>query len=129
MRVATPIELSDSERAQLVSLSRSQKTSVRLAQRANILLLAADGMQNLRIASQLGMSRFKVSRWRERYAAQGLAGIEKDAPRPGRKPKLSAAKRRQIVCMTLEEKPAGATHWSRDRMAEVAAVSASTVGR
>ncbi len=86
-------------------------------------------MQNLQIASQLGMSRFKVSRWRERYAAQGLAGIEKDALRPGRKPKLSAAKRRQIVRMTLEEKPANATHWSPDRMAGVAAVSASTVGR
>jgi transposase len=83
MRVATPIELGEQQRAQLVALSRSQKASVRLAQRASIVLLAADGMQNLQIASQLGMSRFKVSRWRERYAAQGLPGIEKDAPRPG----------------------------------------------
>lgn len=129
MRVAPPIELGDQQRAKLVVLSRSQKASVRLAQRASIVLLAADGMQNLQIAQRLGISRFKVSRWRERYAAHGLPGIEKDAPRPGRKPKLSGAKRRQIVRMTLEEKPANATHWSRDRMAGVAAVSASTVGR
>jgi len=112
-----------------VRVSRSQKGAVRLAQRAHIILLAAEGLQNLQIASRLGMSRFKVSRWRERYAALGLPGIEKDAPRSGRKLKHSAAKRRQIVRMTLEEKPANATHWSRDTMAGAADVSASTVGR
>ena len=129
MRVATPIELGDQQRKELARLSRSQKVAVRLAQRARIVLLAADGVQNLQIASRLGVSRCKVSRWRERYAALGLPGIEKDAPRPGRKPKLSAAKRREIVRMTLEEKPANATHWSRHTMAGAAAVSASTVGR
>lgn len=129
MRVAALIELGDEQRAQLVALSRGQKTSVRLAQRSKIVLLAAEGMQNLEIAGQLGISRFKVSRWRERYAALGLPGIEKDAPRPGRKPKVSASKRGEIVHMTLHEKPVKATHWSRERMAEVAGVSASTVGR
>ena len=129
MRVATAIELGDQQRKELARLSRAQKVAVRLAQRARIVLLAADGMRNLQIASRLGVSRFKVSRWRERYAALGLPGIEKDAPRSGRKPKLSAAKRREIVRRTLEEKPAKATHWSRDTMAGAAAVSASTVGR
>lgn len=129
MRAATVIELGDQQRKELVRLSRGQRVSVRLAQRVRIVLLAADGLQNLQIAAQLGISRFKVSRWRERYATLGLPGIQKDAPRPGRKPKVSADQRRQIVRMTLEEKPANATHWSRDRMAEAATVSASTVGR
>lgn len=129
MRVATAIELEDQQRKELARLSRGQKISVRLALRARIVLLAADGLQNLQIAARLGMSRFKVSRWRERYAALGLAGIENDAPRSGRKPEHSVAKRRQIVRMTLEEKPANATHWSRTTMAGATAVSASTVGR
>ena len=129
MRAATVIELGDQQRKELVRLSRGQRVSVRLAQRVRIVLLAADGLQNLQIAAQLGISRFKVSRWRERYATLGLPGIQKDAPRPGRKPKVSADQRRQIVRMTLEEKPANATHWSRDRMAEAATVSASTIER
>jgi transposase len=129
MRTATVIELGDQQRKELVRLSQGQKVSVRLAQRAHIVLLAAEGLQNLQIAARLGMSRFKVSRWRERYATLGVSGIEKDAPRPGRKPKVSAERHRQIVRMTLEDKPVNATHWSRDTMAAAATVSASTVGR
>lgn len=127
MRTATAIELGDQQRTELLRLSRGQKVSVRLAQRAQIILLAVDGLQNLQIADRLGVSRFKVSRWRECYATLGLAGIEQDAPRPGRTPKVSAEQRRQIVRMKLEEKPANAAHWSRERMAEAATVSASTL--
>jgi transposase len=129
MRVASAIELEEKERENLLSLSRSRKTSVRLAERAKIVLLASSGMQNIDIAAKLQVSRFKVGRWRERYAQHGLAGIEKDAPRPGRQPSISEAKRKSIVKMTLEEKPPKATHWSRSRMAERAGVSDSTVGR
>ena len=129
MRVASAIELEEKERQNLLSLSRSRKTSVRLAERAKIVLLANSGMQNIEIAAKMQVSRFKVSRWRERYAQHGLAGIEKDAPRPGRQPSISEAKRKKIISMTLEEKPPNATHWSRSRMAKRAGVSDSTVGR
>ena len=71
MRVAPEIVLTDDERVELTKLSRSQLTSVRLAQRARIVLLAADGMQNKEIAQQLGVGRVQVSRWRERYASRG----------------------------------------------------------
>ena len=54
MRVAPEIVLTDEERAELTRLVRSKLTSVRLAQRARIVLLAADGMQNKDIAEQLG---------------------------------------------------------------------------
>jgi transposase len=113
----------------LTEISRSQKTSVRLAQRAKIILLAAEGMQNIEIGGELGISRFKVSRWRVRYRQFGLSGIEKDAPRSGRKPKLPATKRKEIVRITLQQKPENATHWSCRRMAAKAGVSAATVGR
>lgn len=129
VRVASSISLEEGERAELESLTRSRTTSVRLAERARIVLLADSGLQNIEIAEKLNVSRFKVSRWRERYLQHGLAGIEKDAPRPGRQPSISEAKRKKIVKMTLEEKPPDATHWTRSKMAKVAGVSDSTVGR
>lgn len=81
MRVAPKIVLSEEEQAALTRLVRSRLTSVRLAQRARIVLLAADRMQNKEIAEQLGIGRVQVSRWRERYAQARLAGIEHDFPR------------------------------------------------
>ena len=58
---------------------------MRLARRAKIVLLAAQGKENIEIASALGVGRVQVGRCRERYAKQGFAGIERDLPRGGRK--------------------------------------------
>jgi transposase len=49
-----------------------------------------------------------VARWRSRFNRLGLSGIEKDAPRPGRKPQISAKRVKQIVRMTTQEKPSDA---------------------
>src|SRR5438034_11095782 len=70
-----------------------------------------------------------VARRRERFIERGLAGIEKDAPRPGRKPKLSAARVEEIVRKTTQETPSQATHWSTRSMARAAGVSEATVRR
>ena len=129
MRKATVIELTEKERGVLVALSRGKKVSVRLAQRAALVLLAADGQENIAIAASLKITRQRVARWRGRYAAQGLEGIAMDAPRSGRIPKLSSASKRQVVKRTLEEQPPAATHWSRSTMASASGLSDSTVGR
>ena len=71
VRVAPEIVLSDQEHAVLDDLSRSKLTSVRLALRARIVLLAAQGLQNKDIALALEVGRIQVSRWRERYLACG----------------------------------------------------------
>jgi len=62
---------------------RSSAGRAGLAQRARIVLLAADGESNTAIAEKVGVSRPTVIGWRERYAASGLAGLE-DEPRSGR---------------------------------------------
>ena len=102
---------------------------MRLAERAKIVLLADDGLENQQIAAKLGISCPKASRWRGRYARLGLAGIEKDAPRPGRNRSIDDEQRAAIVRKTLHEKPEGQTHWSRSTMAKASGVSDSTVGR
>jgi transposase len=126
MRVASAIELDETQRAELVKLAHSNTTEVRLARRAGIVLLAADGLDNRTIAGLIGVGRIQVGRWRERYAAGGLKAIEQDLPRAGRKPKVDPA---EIVRLTTQTKPRGATQWSTRTLAAVAGVSDTTVQR
>lgn len=129
MRVARTIELNSSEKSKLTKLSKGRRTSVRLAERSKIILLAAEGKDNQEIGKKLGITRQKAGRWRLRYAERGLAGIEKDAPRPGRYPKYNRAVVEEVVGKTLHEKPNNATHWSRSSMAKATGLSDSTIGR
>ena len=126
MRKAPVIELSSAERAQLMRLARSKTSSVRLARRAQIVLGAADGLDNETIAAQVGAGRVQVGRWRTRYAEGGLAAIEQDLPRGGRPVKVDAAR---IVRLTTQTLPAAATHWSTRTMAAQVGVSDTTVLR
>ncbi len=112
MRAASNIVLTNTEQATLERWVRGRVTEARLVQRARIVLEAARGCTNKAIAESLGIGSHTVGRWRRRFAAQRCAGIEKDAPRPGRKP----VRRNEVVGLIIEtttkEKPAGATHWS-----------------
>ena len=126
MRVAPEIVLTDEERAELAKLIRSKLTSVRLVQRARIVLLAADGLQNKEIAAQLDIGRVQVARWRERYGELRRAGIERDLPRGAPPVKVDVAR---LVELTTQSKPEAATHWSTRTMAEKLGVSAASVSR
>lgn len=126
MRVAPAIVLTKEQEAELTELVRSRLTSVRLSQRAQIVLLAAQGVRNKDIAEQLGIGRVQVARWRKRYLASGLAGIERDLPRGAPPVKVDVER---LVELTTQSKPEAATHWSTRKMGGVLGVSASTVMR
>ena len=126
MRVAPEIVLTEEEHAELAKLVRSKLSSVRLAQRARIVLLAAEGIQNKAIALQLGVGRVQVARWRERYAEARLAGIERDLPRGGPPAKVDVAR---LVELTTQTTPVAATQWSTRTMAAELGVSAASVSR
>ena len=126
VRVAPEIVLTSDERAELLSLARSKRTSVRLAQRARIVLLAAEGRQNKDIAVELGIGRVQVSRWRERYAESRLTGIERDRPRGAPPVKVDVAR---LVELTTQSQPAAATHWSTRTMGAELGISAASVSR
>ena len=126
LRVAPTIELTDEQERELTKLAQSKRTSVRLAQRAQIVLLAAQGLQNKDIAQALGVGRVQVARWRERYLESGLEGIERDLPRGAPPAKVDVAK---LVELTTQTTPEAATHWSTRKMAAVLEVSPSTVMR
>jgi len=129
MRLGSSITLNDKERTTLEKWSRGKRTPVRLVTRAKIVLLAAQRLFNKDIALETGVGRDTVGRWRERFAEQGLTGIEKDAPRGGRTPRKRNAQARRIIEVTTQEKPRDATHWSTRTLAGHLDVSPSMVQR
>jgi len=129
MRVAPLVELNDEERSQLTRWSHGRSIPQRLVLRSKIALLAAKGWENRRIARELRTNQHTVSLWRNRFASQRYEGIRRDAPRPGRKPRISRKKIDEIIETTLRTKPRGATHWSTRALAREVGVSRATVNR
>jgi transposase len=102
---------------------------VRVAERARIVLFAASGQQDKEIAAGMAITPKKVSRWRKRFLALGVAGLEKDAPRPGRNPKIGTRLRQRVVTLTTRQQPTNATHWSTRTMAAAVGISEASVRR
>ena len=108
--MALKITVEPSDRVVLEGWLRSPTIRAGLAQRARIVLLAADGVGTSGIVERLGVSKPTVIWWKKRYAAEGLAGLE-DRPKPGRPQQIDEV---AIVLRTLEAPPdrLGVTHWS-----------------
>jgi hypothetical protein len=92
--------LSEDERIELTRLVRSKLISIRLVQRARIVLLVAAGKQNKAVAAQLSLGRMSVARWRERYAQHRLAAYRVRPP--------------AVVCPIKDRRsPAGGTDYAK----------------
>jgi transposase len=102
---------------------------MRLVQRAEIILMAADGTESQDIAQRMRVSRPTVQLWRQRFLALRVAGLEKDAPRPGRIPRISPQKISAVIEATLHTQPPQATHWSTRGMAKSQGLSEATIRR
>jgi transposase len=129
MRVATPVVLNPEQRTALERMARQRSLPARVVERARIVLLAAEGLENKQIARRVGMTPEKAARWRSRFPVGGIAALEKDAPRPGKPRIITAHAVKKVVEMTLHQKPANATHWSTRTMASAAGISEASVRR
>jgi Winged helix-turn helix len=92
---APQVSLAEDEQCRLESIVRAHSTPQALSFRCQLILRTAapDRPSNLQVAQELNCDRHTVGRWRSRYLAQGLSGLQ-DAPRPGRPrrcPPLSAS--------------------------------------
>jgi len=128
-RTAPTITLDATERATLETWAASRSLPHRQVLRAQIILMAADGRTSQDIAAAVRQSRPTVQLWRERFLALRLAGLEKDAPRPGRKPRIPSGKIRAVVEATLHTTPPNSTHWSTRTMAAAQGISEASVRR
>jgi transposase len=125
---AVSIELTDLEREELEGLSRRRRTAQGLARRAQIVLAAAEGLENKQIAAQLGSDAGTVGKWRRRFAERRLDGLY-DEPRPGAPRRIGDDEIAETIRRTLEETPPNATHWSLRGMASAAGYAPSTIHR
>ena len=129
MNIEICIWLSAEDRAQLESWIADRNTPQKLVWRSRIVLLSAARAGTMSIAREVGTSKPTVWRWQERYVAQGIAGLKRDASRPGRKPPLAPEVIAQVVDKTLHEKPPAATQWSTRTMAQTVGLSQTSVRR
>jgi transposase/DNA-binding CsgD family transcriptional regulator len=129
MNSAEPIVLSPKEQQTIRLWAHGKSFPLRLVQRAKIIQMAAHGTFSHVIARHLGISRPTVQLWRQRFLSLRCAGLEKDAPRPGRIPRISPRKIRSVVEATLHTTPPDATHWSTRSMAKAQGLSQATIRR
>ena len=128
-KVARPVVLSKVDQEQLEKWTRAQFTPQQVVLRSRILLMAAEGKQDLEIASELEINRHTSSLWRKRFLADGLGGVWETMSGRGRKPSYDQNKVADMIKATLETKPKGSTHWSCRTMARAQKVSPSTINR
>jgi transposase len=126
-RPAPPLALRDGDRKRLTAWTRASSLRAGLAQRARIVLLAAEGVSNTEIADRVGVSRPTVIDWRGRYERSGMSGLD-DEPRSGRPRSVDHD---AIITATLTPPPKklGITHWSSRLLAKYLKIGNATVAR
>jgi transposase len=129
MRVAQLIVLKEATRRKLEQQARGRSIPARVVVRSRIVLMAADGLQNKQIAEDLKVAPRMAALWRGRFIAQGIEGLVKDAPRPGRTPSISSEATASLIAKTTQTTPANATHWSTRTMAREMGISKASVSR
>lgn len=122
------LNIASAQRAQLEKLARQSRNACSLAFRARIILECSAGSSNVAVAQKLHTTGFTVGFWRNRFIAGGVAGLG-DEPRPGAPREIGDEKIEQIVRLTLEKTPKGATHWSSRMLASRTGLSQSSISR
>jgi len=116
MSLTVAVELPAGDRAELMRWTRMPSLRAGLAQRARIVLLAADGVGTNQIATRVGVSKPTVISWKRRYAGGGIDALA-DRPKPGRPTRVDEV---AVVLATLEPPPdqLGVGHWSSRLLAD-----------
>lgn len=127
-RPVKPLEVSENEREQLESLSRSRSLPHGLVRRAQVILLSAQGVPTAEIARRCGMSRPTVGSWRTRFRRQGIAGLYGER-RAGRPRTIDDERVAELITKVLHERPPNKTHWTTRSVAEESGISKSQVHR
>lgn len=111
------VTLTDDERAHLASLLRGGTAATRKVTRARILLKAADGWPDQRIAEALNIGRATVERTRQRFVEENLAALD-ERSRPGNRPKLDAKAEARLIAEACSTPPEGRERWTLHLLAD-----------
>jgi len=122
------IVLSEDESRELRLWAAGQKIERRLAQRAEVVLAAAEGRSVAWASAVSGLSPQACSKWRRRFASGRLEAL-RDRPRAGRPPTIAPATRRAVIERATETPPGGRTRWTQRQLARVVGISPASVNR
>jgi len=111
MAKGTPITLSEQEKETLLSWLRSGTTEHRKVERAKMILMASEKQTNAMIAKQLKTRSARVSKWRTRFARQGIDGLA-DAVRKGAPEQYDSTTESRILAILDEPPPEGFASWT-----------------
>lgn len=106
------VDLSTSERGELLALTSKGTVRARKMKRAQVLLKAADGWTDAAIMKALNVSRPCVERLRKRFVVGGLPRALNDDPRPGQKRKLDGKQEARLIAEACSTPPAGHARWT-----------------
>lgn len=120
------LELTTEEFSELQFLARSSKAEKRMVERAEIILCWYAGKSFVETQWQLGVSEVIINKWRKRFLNDRLDGL-KDAPRSGKPPVISAAKKASVIQLATKKPAKGYTNWSQRRIAKEVGISQGKV--
>ena len=126
-RPKAEVVLTESERAELIRLTKRARANRAVAFRARLVLACADAPDSA-VVRRLRTTKTTVAKWRRRFIAGRLEGLY-DEPRVGAPRIVSDAAVEAVIVKTLETTPKGETHWSTRTMAKAAGMSHTMVGR
>jgi len=127
-RKTKEIQVTATQKQELLIWSRSQKLDYRYVLRSKIILNTLESKTVEEIMQETKSSRRTVIKWRNRFREKGLAGL-KDLPRPGKKPIYSALKKAEVIQKACSKPEGGYTNWSQQRIADAVGMSRSHVNR
>src|SRR5258705_6221840 len=125
----TEFTLGAKDRVELEKIVGDGNVPQKIAKRAKIVLMTADGVGVVAIMRAVGVSKTTVWRWQDYFVEAGVVGLVKGRSKPPGKKPIPEAVRRAIVERTVKERPAQATHWSVRIMGEDAGISHTSVQR
>jgi transposase len=120
--------LTADERTELQRRTRSRRIRAEDARRAQVILMLADGESFTMIASAVGCYPAYITRWRDRFETERLAGLRakyRGQPATVRTPALEA----RVLAKTRQKPPDGSTHWSTRKLGRVLGISHMLVAR
>jgi transposase len=125
---SVPLVLTDAQRAELTQIAQSRSLPAGYVFRARLVLMLSEGRSFNTIKRQMQTTAPTIIRWKERFLAQGIDGL--DTYHPGQKPTvLTAALRAKILAATRKKPSDGSTHWSCRKLAAALNLSKDTVHR
>jgi putative transposase len=127
--VIKQIDVSDEDRVELERIVRAVSSEVRLVERARIVLAAGEGLKALEICERVGCSEPTVTKWRGRYARDGIKGLQ-DAPRSGPPLTYGPETRALLIakaCTRPADTPEGARQerWTYEQLGAAVGMSGS----